>query len=289
MATPEHIKKIIEDYKRPGENIVIIMPQVIKYHDQIYYGASYHQKRGEDATGFLILREDGNIPSKQEIIEVFFIVLSSSAIYSAVSRSAGELIRKKFMVIKWANKVLEKLEKKYDGAEEIKYIHSYRKTTESTLHNHQCYKEYALKQKTIINQIVDEGIVTPESYYESREVHLEMGRCLFFINYDQMQSYQDRVKAIKFLFKKGDIFRALGLFFVHLQLHPPYVKARNREDFEFTKTRYIDHKVPKEEIEILEKSISELRNPNLPGSEEDPRNLAINFLKTLDEPLEDEE
>ncbi len=287
MATPDHIKKIFEEYKRPRENVVVIMPEVIKYHDQTYYGASYHQNRGEDATGFLVLREDGSVPPKQEVIEVFFIGLSFTAIYSAFFRSIRGLIRKKFMIVRWANKVLKKLERRSSQAEEIKYIQSYRKTTESTLHNHQKFKEKTLEQEKLLLEIKDKGIISPESYYKSREVHLKMGRCLFFINYDQMQSYEDRVKTIKFLLKKGDIFRALGLLFVHLQLHPPYVKERNREDFEFTKTRYIDHKAPKEEVKILEESILKMRNPNLSGAEENPRRLAINFLKTLDEPVDE--
>ncbi len=285
MATPDHIKKIFEEYKRPREN-VMIMPEVIKYQDRVYYSASYHL--GTDTTGFLILNEDGSFPSKQELPELLFITISISGIGTFLFRSARGLLRKKFIFVRWAYKVLRKLEQKYaNEVEGLKYIQSYRKTTESTLNNHQRFKDKALEQKQILNQMIDEGVVTPESYYKSQEVHLEMGRCLFFINYDQMQSYEDRVKTIKFLLKKGDIFRALGLLFVHLQLHPPYVKERNREDFEFTKTRYIDHKAPKEEVKILEESILKMRNPNLSGAEENPRRLAINFLKTLDEPVDE--
>lgn len=286
MSTPGHIKKIIEDYKQPNENVVV-MPEVIKYQDQVYYSASYYQERA--ITGYLIIREDGGVPSKQELPELLFMAISISGIGLFFFRSTRGLLRKKFIFVRWAYKVLKKLEQKYaNEAEGLKYIQSYRKTMESTLHNHQRFKDEASKQKQLLNQMIDEGIITPESYYKSRKVHLEMGRCLFFINYDQMQSYQNRGKAIKFLFKRGNIFRAFGLLFVHLQLHPPYIKERNREDFEFTKTRYIDHKVPKEEVQILEESISKMRNPNLPGLEENPRQLAINFLKTLDEPVEEE-
>lgn len=285
MSTPEHIKKMIEDYRQPRENVVIT-PEVIKYHDQIYYGASYHQ--GRDVTGYLILTVDGNIIPKQEAIEVQFIAQSISGIASVFFRSTRGLMRKKFVFVRWAYKMLKKLEQKYaDEPEGLKYIQSFRKAMESTLHNHQSFKEKGLEQKQLLQKMMQEETVFTDLFYKSREIHLEMGRCLFFINYDQMQSYQDRGKAIQFLLKKGDIFRALGLLFVHLQLHPPYVKERNREDFEFTKTRYIDHKVPKEEVQILEESISKMRNPNLSGAEENPRQLAINFLKTLDEPVDE--
>ncbi|MBA4601291.1 hypothetical protein, partial [Thermoactinomyces mirandus] len=161
------------------------------------------------------------------------------------------------------------MEQKYaEEPEGLKYIQSFRKVIESTLHNHQRFKEKGLEQKQLLQKMIQEETVFTDLFYKSREIHLEMGRCLFFINYDQMQSYQDRGKAIQFLFKKGDIFRALGLFLMHLQLHPPYVKARDRETFEFTKTRYVDHKVPRQEVKEFEESISIIRNPRLPGAEE---------------------
>ncbi|MGA8941468.1 MAG: hypothetical protein WB502_01925, partial [Thermoactinomyces sp.] len=178
MATPEHIKKIIEDYKRPGEN-VIIMPEVIKCQDKIYYSASYHRSR--EASGYLFLREDGSIPPKQEIIEVLFIALSISAIYSVFFRSTRRLMKRRFIFVRWAYKVLKKLEQKYaNEVDGLRYIKSYLKTTESTLINHQKFKEKALEQKKLLFKIMDKGIVTSESYYKSQEIHLEMGRCLFF-------------------------------------------------------------------------------------------------------------
>ncbi|MBA4601290.1 hypothetical protein [Thermoactinomyces mirandus] len=93
MAIPEHIKKIIEDYKQPREN-VMIMPEVIKYQNQIYYGASYHQ--GRNVTGYLILTVDGNIIPKQEAIEVHFISQSISMIASVFFRSTRGLVGKNF-------------------------------------------------------------------------------------------------------------------------------------------------------------------------------------------------
>ncbi|MGA8943503.1 MAG: hypothetical protein WB502_12450, partial [Thermoactinomyces sp.] len=222
MGTPEHIKKIIENYKKTGENVVI-MPEVIKYHNQIYYGASYHKDR--ETRGYLILKEDGIIPLKNEIMEIFFIALGISTIYDAFFRIAVGQMKRRYHLVKWANKVLKKLEQKYvKKSEELKHIQSYLKMTESTLQNQHKFKKFGLEQERLLFLVKNEGIITSDLYYKAQKLQSKMGRCLFFINYDQMQSYQDRKKAINFLIKKGDFFPALLLFLVHSQLHPPYVK-----------------------------------------------------------------
>lgn len=116
-----------------------------------------------------------------------------------------------------------------------------------------------------------------------------MGRHLFFINYDQMQGYHDRKKTIEFLFKKGDVLNALLLLIVHKKLHPPYVKEKNREDFEFSKTICLDHRVPNQEVKDFAKGISNIRNPGLIENEESSIQLAKEFFQKLGEQIEEVE
>jgi hypothetical protein len=260
FEVPRHVRDMVESKKRLGETYRFATA-VIRVNEHDYYYASYH--RGSETTGNIFVRSDGELPKTGEVIEAIRVAMGASTINNNFYQTGIWLTRRYLGFMKRANRLLDRVLTRFtDAPHDVrKSIERFREVTEKVLEWHEKYTAISRQMDHKLKEIGEKQILVPEDYEQLKEMHFQLGKLLFLQNYIQMQTYYDREKVIKFLFKQLKWIWAARLLFFHFRLHPADVKPKDRETFELAKRRYIDNQELETERIELEECLAMTRNP----------------------------
>ncbi|MBH8598799.1 hypothetical protein I8U19_11880 [Thermoactinomyces sp. CICC 10523] len=262
MATPKHIQSVIEQHKQQGE-YYNILPELILVQNQRYYGASYH--RGNDVVGYIIIDENGMLPSRNGLDEHLLIAAGVSHIAQVYRTFFLKASKRKLTLTKMARNLLLKLKKSTENIKETDYqvsLDRFLEMTQTMLKEQELARNVTGEMTKFIEKGIQDGVLTLTLYEEMQEYQFKIGKAFFNQNYIQMQTYEDRKKVIDYLRQYRKWMSALLLSFYHGQLLTDEIKEKDRKDFELSKRRFLDGEKLHEDEEEFQKALTKLRNPD---------------------------
>ncbi|UWE03805.1 hypothetical protein [Laceyella sacchari] len=255
-SIPSKILDIIEENKKPRERYDIFA-LLVRYEEEDYYCVSYY--KGKTTTGYLFISKEGSVPAREKIREVARLSIAANYINLTFYSVGRQFSRRNSNSIVKALNITNKCLKL---GEDLPSIDACKEAFESILAMRSEYDETAERLNATLNRIGRSGIFHPQDYSPLNDLHLRLGELLFRDNYVQMETYDDRRKVISFLLKKGRIIDALRFWLIHLRLHPGHVSARDLDNFNKVKRKFLQNEAIEDEEKELENNILSItRNP----------------------------
>ncbi|PTX55280.1 hypothetical protein C8P63_12077 [Melghirimyces profundicolus] len=255
------VKEIIDGYLKDGEKYVTLEIYTC-YQNEKYIYSSFH-KNGE-ITGYLLIKSDGTVPQLDSSLERVLEIASQTVIKFRNMRTIGKqfarmgnerLMRRTFNLLKriestQGNKMTQ--DRIYDLR---KFIESAEVTIEKQLE----LRKFVNDGLRLMDEITKRGEVTEQDYENLTKFVLGVSDRAFEQTSIQMETYYNRKRLIRYLFKKKNYLSAFRLFITHLRLHPE--KPKNEEDYEAAREAYEKKGHDKNYEEILKRIYSKTRNP----------------------------
>ncbi len=232
LNLPLQVEKVIDQYKEHPREKYRNAPVSISHKGKIYYCIEFFKR-----DKVLVVTEEGEVPSLEEVKPVINIASMSSGSYSGIDTIRKTIYRsltsKKIKVHQKLLRLLEEFETQITFTDLMaSYIKDFKKACHVTCDRYEKIREnYPVAEKEF-NDIMDQQEITGEQIIKIQKIQMQLNIWSVEVDMIHLDTLAPRISFIQKLKKQIPVFR-VDLWIKYLHLRHLYKKMyNNRRVFE---------------------------------------------------------
>ncbi|OYD06147.1 hypothetical protein [Paludifilum halophilum] len=256
---PQPVVDTVERYQRNNE-VYKFSPVEYRLFGGSYYAAIYTS--GDD-NSWIFMNHKGERLRKSEMRDIVIAIISVNGVYNDLRFNKKVEKVKHDRMYKRNYHLLTKAENwiKKDGSIYKDFL-AFKNIFDTCIHYFPILRKTMKEIREIGEKLHRIPYLDETVYQRILELRYEMGRCMFYQNHAQIQSYESRKNVVRYLWKRKKYWLAIRLWYFHWICMSDNLSYKDRKMYRQMNEVYLEGKDPTEVSDVFEPVIQNSRNPN---------------------------